>query len=189
MYTLISHVPAGLFPSPTASYNCTHCPMSPATALFNRLLPCDQPINNNKSSNITLLFNWVKVPETVCARQVLDYWTISQAIFHFLFLEIGSSSVASPGWSQTQKSTCFYLLSAGSKGLHHHVWSTFCLFRWLFFTSIALAGQNLLCRTDLSQTYRDVSASSSCVLDYLFVCLAAGISLKCPGWFWTYSVT
>ena len=51
-----------------------------------------------------------------------------------LFLETGFlCSLAGPGWSQTQRSACLCLQSAGIKGMWYHIWL---LILFYFFSSL-----------------------------------------------------
>ena len=46
------------------------------------------------------------------------WFSLRQSLSVYLWLSW--NSLCNPGWSQTQRSACLYLLSAGIKGVHHY---------------------------------------------------------------------
>ena len=74
-------------------------------------------------------------------------------LFYFILRHIFSvqfwlslNLLCTPGWPRTQRSACYYLLSAGTKGVHHHHPAAAPYFKGQFsmrFPSVCL---NIICR-------------------------------------------
>ena len=92
--------------------------------------------------------------------------------YYFLFFQGGASlynlscpeAFHRPGWPQTQRSVCIYILSVGIKACTTSSTSTSnCTFFWyvMYLQYVALAGMWLIYRSVWPSTYKDLFPSAS----------------------------